>query len=82
MNPNDYKIARAKEVMDHECAMAANDFWWWADGLYMVMPVLTKLYKATGNVKYLDKLTANFTWADQLMFDKEEQLSSRDGRYG
>ena len=81
MNPNDYKIARAKEVMDHECAMAANDFWWWADGLYMVMPVLTKLYKATGNVKYLDKLTANFTWADQLMFDKEEQLYYRDGKY-
>ena len=81
MNPDDYKIARAIEVMDRECAMEANDFWWWADALYMVMPVFTKLYQTTGDVKYLDKLYANFTYADQLMFDKEDQLYFRDGKY-
>lgn len=81
MNPDDYKIKRAKEVMDKECSMAATDFWWWADGLYMAMPVLTKLYKVTGDVKYLDKLYANFVYADKLMFDKEEHLYYRDGKY-
>ena len=81
MNPDDYKIARAIEVMDHECAMQANDFWWWADALYMVMPVFTKLYQTTGDVKYLDKLYANFTYADRLMFDEEAGLYFRDGKY-
>lgn len=80
-NPDDYKIARAIEVMGHECALPQNDFWWWADALYMVMPVMTKLYKATGDVKYLDKLYANFTFADNLMFDKDENLYYRDGKY-
>ncbi len=81
MNPDDYKIARTKEVMNHMVAMPQNDFWWWADGLYMVMPVLTKLYKATGDVKYLDKLYECFKYADDLMFDKEAQLYYRDGKY-
>ena len=81
MNPDDYKIARAIEVMDRECAMEANDFWWWADALYMVMPVFTKLYQTTGDVKYLDKLYANFTYADRLMFDEEAGLYFRDGKY-
>lgn len=81
MNPDPYKIARAKEVMGHECSMTATDFWWWADALYMVMPVMTKMYKTTGDVKYLDKMYANFKYADDLMFDKEEHLYYRDGKY-
>ena len=81
MNPDAYKIARAKEVMDRECAMSETDFWWWADALYMVMPVMTKLYKATGDTKYLDKLYDNFCFADSLMFDSEAGLYFRDGRY-
>lgn len=81
MNPDAYKIVRAIEVMDRECAMKENDFWWWADALYMVMPVMTKMYKATGDVKYLDKLYDNFVYADNLMFDNEEHLYYRDGKY-
>ena len=81
MNPDEYKIKRAKEVMDKECAMEDNGFWWWADALYMVMPVMTKMYKATGDVKYLDKLYDNFMFADNLMFDKDEHLYYRDGKY-
>ena len=80
-NPNPYKIARVKEVMAREANMCATDFWWWADALYMVMPVMTKLYKVTGDIKYLDKLYANFKYADELMFDKEEHLYYRDGKY-
>ncbi|NPD91356.1 DUF4861 family protein [Prevotella sp. PMUR] len=81
MNPNAYKTARAKEVMDHECAMPDTDFWWWADALYMVMPVMTKLYGITGDIKYLDKLYANFKYADDLMFDDDTHLYYRDGKY-
>ena len=81
LNPDSYKIKRAIEVMDTECRSQATDFWWWADALYMVMPVFTKLYKTTGEVKYLDKLYDNFFWADELMFDSAEQLYYRDAKY-
>ena len=67
--------------MDTECRSQETDYWWWADALYMVMPVFTKLYKTTGDVKYLDKLYANYKWADELMYDKDEQLYYRDAKY-
>ena len=81
MNPDPFKIKRAIEVMDTECRSQDTDYWWWADALYMVMPVFAKLYKTTGEVKYLDKLFDNFKWADALMFDKDEQLYYRDAKY-
>ncbi|MBR4898320.1 MAG: DUF4861 family protein [Prevotella sp.] len=81
LNPDPYKIKRAIEVMDYEVRQPENDFWWWADALYMVMPVMTKLYKVTGDVKYLDKLYENFKWSDELMYDKDEQLYYRDAKY-
>ena len=80
-NLNAHKIQRAIEVMDYEVRRPETDFWWWADALYMVMPVMTKLYKATGEVKYLDKLYDNFKWADELMYDQDEQLYYRDAKY-
>ena len=79
--PAPYKVARAIEVMSHECSMEETHFWWWADALYMVMPVMTKMYKLTGDIKYLDKLTENFLWSDSLMYDKDEQLYYRDAKY-
>ena len=54
--PDDRRIRRAREVMEYQMSTPQNDYWWWADGLYMVMPVMTKMYKITGNSKYLDKL--------------------------
>lgn len=79
--PADYKVARAIEVMSYECSMSDNKFWWWADALYMVMPVMTKMYHLTGQEMYLDKLYENFLWSDSLMLDKEDQLYYRDGKY-
>lgn len=75
------RIARAKEVMEYQMSTENTDYWWWADGLYMVMPVMTKLYNVTKNSQYLDKLHAYFVYADDLMFDKEEHLYYRDGKY-
>lgn len=75
------KIARAREVMEYQMSTPNNDYWWWADGLYMVMPVMTKLYKVTNNQRYLDKLHEYFLFADQLMFDKESNLYYRDAKY-
>ncbi|WP_157263778.1 glycoside hydrolase family 88 protein [Pedobacter sp. Leaf176] len=81
LKPEAYKIARAKEVMEYEMSTTQNDYWWWADGLYMVMPVMTKLYKTTGNHQYLDKLYEYFTYANSIMYDSESKLYYRDAKY-
>jgi len=75
------RIERAKEVMGYVADSKANDYWWWADALYMVMPVLTKMYKLTGDTKYLRKLYDNILYSDSIMLDKETGLYFRDGRY-
>ncbi|KAF2516957.1 glycoside hydrolase family 88 protein [Flavobacterium zhairuonense] len=75
------KIARAQEVMEYEMSTPANDYWWWVDGLYMVMPVMTKLYKVTGNEMYLDKLHSYLQYADSIMYDSESNLYFRDAKY-
>ena len=79
-NPSKY-VARAKEVMGYEAYSKANDYWWWADALYMVMPVMTKMYKLTGDSRYLDKLYENICYSDSIMLDGETGLYFRDGKY-
>lgn len=81
MDEDDVKIARAKEVMEYQMSTSKNDYWWWADGLYMVMPVMTKMYKLTGNQKYLDKLYEYFSYAKNLMYDSQSKLFYRDAKY-
>ncbi len=79
--PDDRRIARAREVMEYEMSTPRNDYWWWADGLYMVMPVMTKLHKITGNDRYLDKLYEYIVYSDSIMLDAETGLYYRDGKY-
>lgn len=81
MNPDAYKVARAKQVLGREALMPQNDFWWWVDALYMGMPAFSKMYRMTGDEAYLDKLYANFKYADDLMFDKDDHLYYRDAKY-
>ena len=78
---NEERVARAKEVMGYEADSRATDYWWWADALYMVMPVMTKMYRLTGDQKYLDKLYANLLYSDSIMLDAETGLYFRDGKY-
>ena len=81
LQPNPNKIARAKEVMAYEAASDVDDYWWWADALYMVMPVMTKMYKLTGDIRYLDKMYDNWKYANKIMYDKTTGLYFRDGKY-
>lgn len=79
--PEDYKIARAIEVMEYQMSTDYSGYWWWVDGLYMVMPVMTRLYSITGKQIYLDKMYEYWRWATDLMWDEEEHLYYRDGGY-
>lgn len=75
------KIARARGVMEYEMSTSHNDYWWWADGLYMVMPVMVRLGNITGNPQYGDKLFEYWSYAKDLMYDQESHLFYRDGKY-
>ena len=76
-----FKIARAREVMEYQMSTNEKKYWWWADGLYMVMPLMTKMYKVTKNPLYLEKLYEYFSYADSLMYDHEVGLYYRDGNF-
>lgn len=81
LKQEEHMIQRALEVMEYQMATDSSDYWWWADGLYMVMPVMTKLYNLTGNELYLDKLHEYFAYAKSIMYDDETGLFFRDGKY-
>lgn len=81
LDKDEKKIARAREVMEYQMSTQKNDYWWWADGLYMVMPVMVKLHKLTGNPLYLEKLHEYLGYANSIMYDSTEKLYYRDARY-
>ena len=81
LEPDTQKIARAREVMEYQMSTPNHDYWWWADGLYMVMPVMTKMYNITKNPLYLEKLHEYLAYADSIMYDEEAGLYYRDGKY-
>lgn len=75
------QIARAVEVMDYQLTTPQNDYLWWSDGLFMVMPTMTGLHRVTGNPQYLVKLREYFDYAVDLMYDAEAGLFFRDAKY-
>lgn len=81
MEPDEHKIARAREVMEYEMSTRNIDYWWWADGLYMVMPVMTRLHRITANPLYLEKLYTYFQYAKSIMYDEDSGLFYRDAKY-
>ena len=67
--------------MNYEVNSGKADYWWWADALYMVMPVFSKMYATTKDTKYLDQMYANWQYANGIMYDEETGLYFRDGKY-
>jgi rhamnogalacturonyl hydrolase YesR len=55
--------------------------WWWCDALFMAPPVWAKMFKATGDRKYLDYIHINWKRTSDLLYDKEEHLYARDASY-
>ncbi len=75
------KIERALEVMNFEINTPNQDYLWWVDGLFMVMPIMTKLYHITGNALYLSQMYAYWKYANSIMYDNETGLYFRDAKY-
>ncbi|HXS69688.1 MAG TPA: glycoside hydrolase family 88 protein [Candidatus Polarisedimenticolia bacterium] len=57
------------------------DRYWWCDSLFMGPPVWARLYKATGEKKYLDFMDKEWWAASDFLYDTNEHLFFRDSRY-
>ncbi|MDT3402224.1 glycoside hydrolase family 88/105 protein [Mucilaginibacter terrae] len=79
--PQSIKIKRAREVMEYQMQTPKNDYWFWVDALYMVMPTMTKLYNITRNPLYLEKMHNYVQSTDSVMYDSNENLYYRDKKY-
>ena len=55
--------------------------WWWCDALFMAPPVWARMYKATGDRKYIGYLDEEWAKTSDLLYDKKEHLYARDVSY-
>lgn len=55
--------------------------WWWCDALFMAPPVWAKMYRATGDRKYLDYVHEQWKITSDLLYDRDEHLYARDASY-
>ena len=75
------KIQRALGVMGYQITTGYNEYLWWVDGMFMVMPTMVKLYNITGDRRYLEKMHDYWLYATELMYDYDEDLYYRDAKY-
>jgi unsaturated rhamnogalacturonyl hydrolase len=55
--------------------------WWWCDALFMGPPAWARLYKATGDEKYLDYMNHHWWLTSQYLYDPAEHLYFRDASF-
>lgn len=58
-----------------------SDRWWWCDALYMAPAIFTRLYTLTGGKKYLKFAHKEYLDCYEHLYDKDEHLFFRDGKY-
>jgi unsaturated rhamnogalacturonyl hydrolase len=59
----------------------AHPVWWWCDALFMSPPVWARLYKATGDLGYLDHMNKEWWITSGNLYDPHEHLYSRDATF-
>lgn len=83
-------IARAEWVMEHPSKGSFEldyskpktlERWTWCDALFMAPPVYAKLYRLTGDKKYIKFLNKEYKATYDYLFDKKENLFFRDWHY-
>ncbi|RZU39765.1 glycoside hydrolase family 88/105 protein [Edaphobacter modestus] len=78
------RMANTKEIMDRLAGRPddpAKLLWWWCDALYMAPPVLSQMYLATGDKKYLDYMDREWWITTKTLYNQEDHLFFRDQRY-
>ena len=60
---------------------AEDDNWSWCDALFMAPPSMVLVAEATGDRRYLDLMNTMWWETADYLYDSEEHLWYRDGRY-
>ena len=55
--------------------------WWWCDALFMAPPVLARMSAITKDPKYIDAMDTEYWRTAASLYDREEHLFYRDGRF-
>lgn len=86
LNPTDtvlyqhlYKTHSWKE--DKGLAGQQSILWWWCDALFMAPPTIASYVSQNHNQDYLIKMDEYYKASYDFLFDKQEHLFARDGRY-
>jgi len=58
-----------------------DDNWSWCDALFMAPPTMALVAEATGDLRYLDLMNTMWWETYDYLYDPEEHLWYRDGRY-
>ncbi len=83
------KIADTQAVLDRLVAIdddaykasAGKNVWWWCDALYMAPPVLTGMYRITGERKYLLAMDREWKVTTAELYDPQQHLFTRDATF-
>lgn len=82
--PSPERIAAIKAEADKLLARPddpGKNLWWWCDALFMAPPALARLYKATGDRRYLDYMDREWWLTSSRLYDPSAHLYSRDATY-
>lgn len=55
--------------------------WYWCDALFMAPPAWARMYKATGDIRYLDYMDREWWATSGRLYDRREHLYFRDARF-
>ncbi len=64
-----------------ETGWAEDDNWSWCDALFMAPPTMALVAEATGDLRYLDLMNTMWWETYDYLYDPDEHLWYRDGRY-
>ena len=78
-------IVHVKENLENQMSTGKYNYWHWIDAIQMAMPVYSKMYKVTGERKYIDYAMSMYTWSRDTcgggLFNTAEGLWWRDADY-
>ncbi|MGB6691977.1 MAG: glycoside hydrolase family 88 protein [Terracidiphilus sp.] len=83
-HPAPQRVAAMKAEADKLLARPDDpnkDLWWWCDALFMAPPALARLYKVTGDQRYLDYMNREWWITSSHLYDAKIHLYSRDASY-
>ena len=78
-------LEHVKANLEHQMNTGKYGYWTWIDAIQMAMPVYSKMYRATGERRYIDHAMKMYTWSRDTcgggLFNVAEGLWWRDADY-